>query len=358
MKKKVLLIVCSIIIVISIFIVLVFVNQQSTTESTQGDGDNLGYDYSDNYTDNYEEETTQTIKLSNSCDKILATGSNKNGDFYELVANQEETYDNVKIKIGVIKNNEWLLEPTSNMPFIDKETGLIKIEGFTEGSKFGIDDVKIEDYETDNVHGTFEYVADGCFCIYKRISKDMSWSGDPQCSIIYNAENKKSYYNTYNNNRKESIFIYTSSYKNASYGNQLLIQKRYSIGGNPVTEYRSDFFILDTNTMETKVIVEDTEYNIVGPIGDGLFAVGDAQTNYTSYGQSLFNESIMYFYDLKGNQVIDLTSYNDGGIYGGGRCFVDGQFTFRVKNNVGTEFQVTIDTKGNVISSVENPKEE
>lgn len=45
------------------------------------------------------ETTSEVIKLSESCDKILATGSNKNGDFYELVANQEETYDDVKIKI-------------------------------------------------------------------------------------------------------------------------------------------------------------------------------------------------------------------------------------------------------------------
>ncbi len=345
MKKKVLLIVLPIIIIISIIIVLVFVNQQSTTESAYGDVDNSGYDYfEENQADDYEEETTQAIKLSDNCDKIFATGTDKNGNFYELVANQEETYEDVKIQIGVIKNNKWLLEPTSDMPFIDKETGLIKIEGFPGGSTFGIDDIKINDYGTDDIYGTFEYVADGCFCIYEGITKDMSWTGDCNCSIVYNAENKKAYYN------EKSNFIFTSSLKEAKYGDQLLIQDKYSIGGLPFEEFRSDFYILDTNTMKTKMIVEGTEYDIMGSLCDGLFAVGDSMDGY--------KHSIMYFYDLEGNQVIDLTSYNDGEVYGvNGTCFADGKFTFLVKNNAGTEFQVTIDTKGNVVSSVESSKQ-
>lgn len=290
------------------------------------------------------ETTSEVIKLSESCDKILATGSNKNGDFYELVANQEETYDDVKIKIGVIKNNEWLLEPTSDIPFIDKETGLIKIS-LPGISAIGIDDVEIRDYDIDNIYGTFEYVADGCFCVYTDITKDVSWTGNHNCSIIYNAENKKAYYND------ESYFIFTSLRKEAKHGNQLLIQDRYSVGitGN----CRSDFYILDTNTMKTKMIVEGTEYNIVGPMGDGLFAVGDS-----FYSNSIRN-AISYFYDSEGNKIIDLTSYNDGEVYAVDKAyFADGKFTFLVKNDAGTEFQVTIDTTGNVISSVENPKEE
>lgn len=349
MKKKVLVIVCSIIIVISILIVLVLVNQQKTNsnESVYDDGDNLGYDYSEennenNYNDYYEEETTQAIKLSDSCEKILATGTNKNGDFYELVANQEETYDKVKIEIGVIKNNKWLLEPTSDMPFIDKKTGLLNVED-VNSNNIGIEDVRIEDFGIDFVYGTFKYVADGCFCIYQGITKNIK--AGSTCLIIYNAENKKTYYNTYNNSKYSSSNIYTEFYKDAAYGNKLLIERGY--------KRKSDFFILDTNTMETKMIVEGTEYNIMGPACDGLFAVGDFDSNY-GYNR----DAIMYFYDLKGNKIIDLTSYNNGDVYSvDHKYFVDGKYAFFVKNSAGTEFQVTIDTKGNVINSIENSKQ-
>lgn len=356
MKEKLLVIVCSIIVVITIIIVMVLANRQSENSTESASGDSLSYDYSEgnnenDYTDYYEEETTQAIKLSDSCDKIFATGTDENGNFYELVANQEETYDNVKIEIGVIKNNKWLLEPTSDIPFIDEETGLIK----AGNSTFGIDDVLINDYEFDNVYGTFKYVADGCFCICKGIQKNRSATGASQCTIIYNAENKKAYYNNgepYLRYDEESNFVLVDLDKEAKHGNHLLIQHRYSIGGLPFEEFRSDFYVLDTNTMKTKMIVEGTEYNIVAPIGDGLFAVGDSLYSDTA------GNAIMYFYDLEGNEVIDLTSYNDGEVYSAGESyFVDEKFTFLAENDAGTEFQVTIDTKGNVISSVENSKQ-
>ncbi len=328
-------------------IIYAFVDIQNNSDNNENTVDPNKIEYLEPQSDvTIVETTSEAIKLSEGCDKILATGSNKNGDFYELVANQEETYDDVKIEIGVIKNNEWLLEPTSDMPFIDKETGLIKIS-LPGISTIGIDDVEVNEYESDNIYGTFKYVADGCFCIYTDITKDVSWNGNNNCSIIYNAENKKAYYND------ESYFIFTSLRKETKYGNHLLIQDRYSIGGIPFEEFRSDFYILDTNTMETKMIVEGTEYNIVGPIGDGLFAVSD------SFYSSKVADEISYFYDLEGNQVIDLTSYNDGEVYAVDKIyFADGKFTFYVDNSAGTKFQVTIDTKGNVISSIENTKEE
>lgn len=352
-KKKITIIA---IVVVGLFligtIIYGFVDIRNKSDNNENTIDPNKVEYLEQQSDvTLVETTSEAIKLSETCDKILATGTNKNGDFYELVANQEETYDNVNIKIGVIKNNEWLLEPTSNMPFIDEETGLIK----AGNSTFGIDDIKIENSEIDNLYGTFKYVADGCFCICKGIQKNLSVSGASQCTTIFNAENKKTYYNNgepYLSYDEESNFVLVDLDKEAKHGNHLLIQHRYSIGGLPFEEFRSDFFVLDTNTMKTKMIVEGTEYNIVAPVGDGLFAVGDSL-----YSDTIGN-AIMYFYDLEGNKVIDLTSYNDGEVYSAGSShFVDKTFTFWVENDAGTKFQVTIDTKGKVISSVENSKQ-
>ena len=67
------------------------------------------------------EQTSEPKKLSRECDEVLATGTNSNGDYYEVVANKVEDYTGLSVYVGVIKNNEWLLEPTKDMPFVSEE---------------------------------------------------------------------------------------------------------------------------------------------------------------------------------------------------------------------------------------------
>lgn len=64
-------------------------------------------------------------RLSDTCDKVLAEGTDSDGSYYELVAVQEESATSVQVKIGVIKNNEWLVPLSADHPFIDNETGLL-----------------------------------------------------------------------------------------------------------------------------------------------------------------------------------------------------------------------------------------
>lgn len=74
--------------------------------------------------DKTTEQVTE-IKLSETCDAVLAEGTDVNGDYYELVATQEDTYNSTVIKIGVIKNNKWLVELSTDSPFLDVESGLL-----------------------------------------------------------------------------------------------------------------------------------------------------------------------------------------------------------------------------------------
>ena len=73
-------------------------------------------------------------KLSDSCDKILASGYDANSNYYELVANEKEDYTGTKIEMGIIKNNEWVIPLTSNSPFISESGLLIGARGVFEGS--------------------------------------------------------------------------------------------------------------------------------------------------------------------------------------------------------------------------------
>lgn len=60
-----------------------------------------------------EEPTTEQIYLSDECDMVLADGYDNEDNYYELVATETEDFDGTKIKIGVIKNNEWSIKLTS-----------------------------------------------------------------------------------------------------------------------------------------------------------------------------------------------------------------------------------------------------
>ena len=51
---------------------------------------------------------------------VLASGYDGD-DYYQFVANETEDYNGVKDELGVIKNNEWLLKPTLDMPFVNDD---------------------------------------------------------------------------------------------------------------------------------------------------------------------------------------------------------------------------------------------
>lgn len=338
MKKKLIIIMITVIVTITIFMFLILGNHFKTNsnESLYSTDNNSNYNYlEENEVTDYVEE--ETIKLSESCEIVLATGSDKSGNFYELVANQKETYDSVKIEIGVIKNNEWLLEPTTDMPFISKKTGLIHLSSYING--VGLDDIQVNSNESDHIYGDFKYVCDGCF--YGDIRSETS-DENTAFGIVYNVENQKTYYNTYDDNKYDSSYIYTKFYKDAAYGKYLVIQKDYK---SPYkSNVKKDILILNTDTMETKVVIDQTTDHVMGPVGDGLFAVGID-----------YYDGIKYFYDTTGNLVIDLTSYDSSGVHSILKhYFVDGRFTFNNKNSAGTNFQVTIDTSGNVIDSIKS----
>lgn len=265
------------------------------------------------------ETTTQPKRLSEECTYILTTAYDGD-DYYELVANQTEDYAGAKIEVGVIKNNVWVLEPTSNMPFIGSN-GALK-------NGTGIDGAK----------KCFCYIGKGVFLFsydYKFPNMTISNTLD----IIYNSATKESYecndkhislvkFKEYRTG--EQIF----TYPNCDY--IILNRTRYA-GFYSLTLL--NFITMETKTLElsTKGFPADTDR--IYPISDGTIAIVGGKH--------------IRFYDTDGNIPFD-GEFNYTSIPFDGDAFVmkNGKCRFSVKNNNGTTYDIAINKYGEVIEQL------
>lgn len=260
-----------------------------------------------NNQENQQAETTTEApkKLSEECDKVLGVGRDNNGNIYELVATETESYSGLVIEIGVIKNNEWLVNLTSDNSLIDEDHLL---------------------YGSDLEYVTAEYIADNCFFIKRQYYKYAF-------GVVYN----------FNLDAVESLsqYVYTNEWAGPlalpCYSNtgEILISKDHYAQPN--------FTILDTKTMKTKEInVGYVDY--FAPISEGVFAVVKKE------GYS----NILSFYDTNGNKVLTFPQYDVSCIdCDDNWIFIDGKCNFTLYNNNDTLYQITIDKQGNVLSSIE-----
>lgn len=123
----------SLLLLLVVTIVIVSGCTAQNTESNENVPNSIAESSYNEITDETTTETaTKEIRLSDTCDEILASGYDTEGNLYELVANQTENYSGVKIKIGVIKNNKWAVKPTSDMPFIKNDGSLQNGKGINE----------------------------------------------------------------------------------------------------------------------------------------------------------------------------------------------------------------------------------
>lgn len=280
-----------------------------------------------------EESTTEVITektyLSDDCDIVLAEGYDKDENYYELVATETEDFDGTKIKIGVIKNNEWSIKLTSKSKFIGEEGLLRKYTGNSNVTGSIYDD-----------YAAFYYIGNGCFY----------YDG-----IILNGNTNK----YYTGNAQPIIQCkgLVSSQKNDT------AQMICANDGKILLEDSYDSFsLLDTNTMKVKVISSPKDYNMhVFPYSEGLIA-------YLSFASG--KSDINGFYNIRGEKVIDLSKYDlsdkvydINGIGGDNKImqsfvFEDGKCTFYITNDQGTDYKITINKKGKVIDSIQENFEE
>lgn len=295
------------------------------------DGSPLGHDFTEA---TYEapsicqrcgETKGEVLQLSSTCDKVLVRVTEKDGSVYELVANEKESYAGVQAEIGIIKDNRWVLEMTSDHPFVDKD-----------GTIFG---------GANSIYNPPEciYIGNDCFLIIAN-----------KKSVIYNAVTKQYHIELYEEYGKDDYHPALSGdcleYANVLHKphnpNSNILNKESSLLlidiGNVPTGGRY-VELLDTNTMSvSEIVLTDKQFrdefsDHYYPVSEGLFAI-------IAKG--------LRFYDTNGNEVMEVKLT----LYEGTRqalCFKDGKCAAYVKNPNGTIYYVTIDRNGNVISSEE-----
>jgi len=275
------------------------------------------------------------LRISNSCDKVLASGYEENGDHYELVANESESFDGIKVEIGIIKNNTWLLEPTSDSPFIDDD-----------GTILGQDVTSI--YDENNL--TVVYIGNGCFLCESYSNKWIKLK-----SLIYSCETNQFYTNELTTDYKhvcltsESLTPYYFNTR-PDYNNIHRLSKENNIVILNFTNYERspEIEMLDTTQMRYYTIRINTPEDWFGiefvyPLSEGIFAVVGEKTGQRGRGVA--------FYDEKGNPMIK----NDYTVTTGEQdiVFTNGFCTFDIININKTEYTICIDKNGTVVSSTE-----
>lgn len=260
--------------------------------------------------------TTTNSKLSNTCDKVFASGYDGQNNFFELVANETEDYTGLVTYIGVIKNNEWLLEPTTNIP-LNNENG------------------------AGTLSGDFYYIGNHCFLREELTLFDPD-HGHLRTYIVYNFETGESHRVADTRKRipiptncddEYMIIDYDSSVRHGSYGH--------------ADEYITEFLILNTTNMTTHTITVSNDLGYLhdySNISEGLFAVGVGRGGY------ILQSDISYsFYDINGNKVLDLSEYKTKGLQT--LNFVNGLCSLEIINDNDSKYKITFDKTGTVIDS-------
>ena len=264
----------------------------------------------------FEEDEPQ---LSEDCDKILCTGYDDEENYYELVANETEEYNGILIELGVIKNNEWSVELSSDSAFID-ESGLLRDHGRDTGSIY------------DEECLDFIYVGNGCF-----------WYD----GALLNGTTGK----YFDDNYGIAIVCKGNSYRVSEndefIDNSILLLSKYNVENE-----NYDLFLLNTNNMKKQRIkLKAEKEEILFPYSEGIIA----KIAYGGNGKS-------GFYDVNGKCVYDLSEYDYHLFYQQGGylssemrkqslVFENGECSFEIENDLRSKFMITINKKGKVINS-------
>lgn len=323
MKK----IICLSLIVIMLATLLTGCFSKKSTNYSNNDNNNNDVD--DSYEQITEEEYEES--LADSCQYILATGYDNDGTCYQLVGEDYESYDKSIIRFGVIKNNQWLVEMTSDVPFLDEYNCIY-------GGQSLHNDYILEGYGTlknatsnsdSDFYNRFGYTSNGCFYL---LGVERDTSG-------YYIENNLStivFWNTEKNNSKIVNNITMSDMENYVQDNEIVISELvdYDFRLSNDAFALLDIKLLNPETFETKKLfsqkltIENNMSNSVHQISDRLFYANGS------------------FYNTDGSKVFDLAIKNihEIGHFNDEKCEIITQI------DTGTKYIVTIDKTGKVIS--------
>lgn len=286
-----------------------------------------------NYSSNTENHNYEK-RISESCDAVLCTGIDDFGNEYELVANQEEDSSGYEITVGVIKNNEWVYPMSADFPFLG-EKGLFYLSTDSEPGS----DLSRASYIADAIHyiNPNIFVMDSCkFSTFadKKFDRKIFFNCDTLKSLTVDL---KEYTVTEHSGKEYSSaardYIYVDKIP-ADNGKVLLYKEISGTHSGWLEDQVFDWCLLDLQTLEIET-----------------FKSGVSGIRPRSYlAEGLFFATDQCFYDANGKKILDLTEYMIDMYADGDIHFENGTCTFKAENSLGTEFMITIDKTGKVLS--------
>lgn len=290
-------------------------------------------DYVETYADDEISEKLTEASLADSCQYTLVTGYDDDGTCYQLVGEDFENYDGSEIRFGVIKDNQWLVNMTSDVPFLDDNKCIYGYEDAdgnyqSEWNKSLKQTIEQRDPE---LFDKFGYVGNGCFYLESNSgSKTDSLVEKLSTIIFWNAETNKS-----------KVFNNTIMYdmENYTVGNDVILSVLTDHLFNISYDQFEDMNVqaLNVSTLETKSLLTQSF---------------DAYCNW-DYKVHQSSENLFYvekdnsFYDTNGKKAFEITVDKVQKI---GK-FKDGQCELITQVESGSKYSVLIDTTGKVISN-------
>lgn len=321
MKKIISIIICAILL-LSLF---------SCDNGGTNDGSNNNSS-SSNDIETTPEADNQEPLLREQCDVVLCSGYDTNGNYYELVGTQRETSTSFEIKLGVIKNNKWLMPLSNDFCFISDD-------GLIHTSYEGDDLYESTQYVT---YSTFHFIDIGGFVLYKRSYGDTQWDKidelvylncNTQQHITLSDEYSLGYGITEYDERTEHVALNTDN------GN-IILHTSTNLGSYSYPNYVYDWYLLDINTMNIKKLCSNVS---IHPF------------TYCYLSEGLILAEDFCFYNKKMEKVLDISDMNAK--YDQTIVFENGTCRFKAENSLGTEFWVTIDKTGKVLSEEQIEKD-
>ena len=288
--------------------------------------DNVTYIYYSSDSESFEGNEGSNLSnngasdLALSCDAILASGTEPNGDLYEMVAIQEETAADVTLKVGFIKNGEWLREPTNDMVFFENKYSSLNDYKLNEKNYFSLD-----------------YCGFGVFTNH---------------SSYYNSETDKSVtLRRYRDSIPDYYYLDAISPSKDDSERQIVIacegKHTHTLSLEDSAEY--NLYSINIKNMTVERIDNSVYvgwYTHLYGLSNGLFAV---RTIHNVLDDDEVGNEYLIFYNTAGEKVIDLSDYHMD-LSRSDEGFVDGKYMFVAVNENDNWFKVTIDKTGKVIS--------
>lgn len=248
------------------------------------------------------DEPIVTPPLSQNCDRIVYTVTDGE-DYYELVVNEEVAYPKTTYQFGVIKNNEWLVEMSSQSPLLNDDNSW-KFVGYG---------IPLEEIR-------FEYLGEGCFLYYSndnaaRINESIFYNPSTSVSLVV-----------------LNISRYDSLENIVNEGEIIVLNESF------------EWILLNTNTGETTSLgghFKELEVMGLQSISEGLFMARLGKWS---------SINIIGFFNRSGELIIDITEYGCHLDKTPDYRFHNGQCSFITYNDTGVPFMITIDNTGEVIS--------